>query len=183
MPSFCSDFFLLSHPLAPCPAVASLGVRVSRVADGALSLAYRLTGQLDRIRIPEPAPGFSDGLWQHSCFELFLGVPGNPAYREFNFSPSGQWAAYAFGDYRQPDPLFQPAQAPDMSIRRLADRLELDVLLPAALSPAPGSALEVGLSAVVEETNGRLGYWALIHPGSRPDFHRRDAWVQSLAAI
>ena len=32
-------------------------------------------------------------------------------------------------------------------------------------------------AAVVEETDGRLSYWALTHPAERPDFHHRDGFV------
>lgn len=49
---------------------------------------------------PAAAPGRADGLWQSTCFELFLLDPQSGAYREFNFAPSGQWAAYSFDSYR-----------------------------------------------------------------------------------
>ena len=35
-------------------------------------------------------------------------------------------------------------------------------------------------AAVVEETDGRLSYWALTHPAERPDFHHRDGFVLPL---
>ena len=35
-------------------------------------------------------------LWQTTCFEAFLRAPGGEAYREWNFAPSGDWAAYDF---------------------------------------------------------------------------------------
>lgn len=173
---------LFCHPAASVPAVAALEIRVGRCHDGGLSLAYRLAAPLARLRLPGPASGFADGLWRHTCFELFAAIPGNPAYREFNFSPSGQWAAYGFGGYRQPDPDFQPAAVPVLAVRRLAEGLELEARVPAALLPTPESALELGLSAVVEGADGSLGYWALAHPGPRPDFHRRDAFILELAA-
>jgi len=45
----------------------------------------------------------------------------------------------------------------------------------------PGaSSLRLALSAVVEETDGRLSYWAIAHPGERPDFHHRDGFVLPL---
>ena len=28
-----------------------------------------------------------DGLWRHTCFEAFVGIPGAEPYYEFNFSP------------------------------------------------------------------------------------------------
>jgi hypothetical protein len=38
----------------------------------------------------------------------------------------------------------------------------------------PGSILQIGLSAVVEDINERLSYWALRHPPGKPDFHHPD---------
>ena len=74
-----------------------------------------------------------------------------PAYREFNFSPSGQWAAYGFSGYRQRDASLVFAKAPAMSLRRLPERLELDAVLNPALLPrcALGETLELGLAAVI----------------------------------
>jgi hypothetical protein len=34
--------------------------------------------------------------------------------------------------------------------------------------------LWVGLSAVVEDLNDSLSYWALKHPPGKPDFHHSD---------
>ena len=41
--------------------------------------------------------------------------------------------------------------------------------------------LLLGLSAVVEEENGTLSYWALKHPRDKPDFHCPDGFVFELA--
>ncbi len=41
-------------------------------------------------------------------------------------------------------------------------------------------ALRLALSAVIEETDGRLSYWALAHPAAKPDFHHAEAFVLSL---
>ena len=43
----------------------------------------------------------ADELWQTTCFEAFLEPRAATAYREFNFSPSGDWAAYDFDGYRE----------------------------------------------------------------------------------
>ena len=39
----------------------------------------------------------------------------------------------------------------------------------------------LGLSAVIEETAGRKSYWALAHPGGRPDFHHAAGLAYDLA--
>ncbi len=50
-----------------------------------------------RFVIPEAdEPSRADELWQTTCFEAFLREAGADAYREWNFAPSGHWAAYDF---------------------------------------------------------------------------------------
>lgn len=105
-----------------------------------------------------------------------MAVAGSPAYREFNFSPSGQWAAYAFSDYRQRAESRTPSVAPTIALRRFPDRLELEATLAPALLPE-GVNLELGLNAVIEAADGRLSYWALKHPAGAPDFHLRKGFM------
>lgn len=130
--------------------------------------------------IPSPAgPSRVDRLWEHLCFEAFISASGNNSYREFNFSPSGQWAAYAFCGYRQRSPEADPASTPDMTISRFADALELKAVVFCDKTARAGANTTrlIGLSAVVESFDGRLSYWALRHPdgepGASPDFHDR----------
>ena len=39
----------------------------------------------------------------------------------------------------------------------------------------------LGLSAVIEETNGDTSYWALAHPAGKADFHHADCFAYELA--
>lgn len=43
------------------------------------------------------------------------------------------------------------------------------------------NATRLGLSAVVEENDGTKSYWALAHPGRRPDFHHAESFVLELS--
>lgn len=168
--------------------VRSVAAGVSRTPDGGLVFDYRLSGDMVRLLIPSPQPeSRSDGLWEHTCFEAFIAVAGDAAYREFNFSPSGQWAAYAFSDYRQPDGTATPARPPQITSHRSAGRLELTATIAVdALPPGAAAAgLQIGLSAIIECTDtveGRRSYWALRHAGTRPDFHQRDTFALELPA-
>ena len=40
--------------------------------------------------------------------------------------------------------------------------------------------LLLGLTAVIESTDGSLSYWALAHPRGVPDFHARAGWTARL---
>lgn len=172
---------LLAHPAAPC--AEGLQLAVVLVPDGAgWRLHYTLTGDLNALAIPAPQPpGPADGLWQHTCFEAFVGTAGHAAYREFNFSPSGQWAAYRFSAERVRDPAAESSNHPPViTSERSADTLDLQVWLPPALLPAPehNASLNIGLNAVIQTRNGELSYWALHHPrAERPDFHHAAGWT------
>lgn len=138
-------------------------------------MRYRIEGAIDRLRIPAPAARQrGERLWEHTCCELFFAQEGAVAYREFNFSPSGEWAAYAFERYRAGGAL--PAADPDIVVRRAPGRLELE-----ARVAAPAQRLCVGLCAVIEAEDGALSYWALRHPSGKPDFHRAEAFALGLA--
>ena len=101
-----------------------------------------------------------------------------PGYREFNFSPSGEWAVYAFRGYREGGEL-DVEPAPGIAVQRKGDRLELYAQIRADILP-PGRPLRLALSAVVEDADGTLSYWALRHLPGKPDFHHTDAFALQL---
>lgn len=152
-----------------------------------LLLCYDLRGDLADLRLPPAAePGPADGLWQHTCFEAFVAHPGEPAYREFNFSPSGQWAAYRFRSERARDAQAEAAcdaAQPVIECVCAPGQLLLQAWLPLEHLPAvpPGRPLLWGLTAVLEDAAGHLSYWALHHPGPRPDFHHSAGRTLALA--
>lgn len=167
---------LVPHSSTPTPWIESLEVDWAREAGGRVALRYILAGDIGLLKIPPPqTPARRDGLWRHTCFELFVAGAQGPAYREFNFSPSGQWQAYAFRTYRQGGPL-DPAPAPAI-VREIGDeRLVLEARL-ALGAPPSGERLRVGLSAVLEGRDGSLSYWALRHSPGKPDFHHPDTFA------
>lgn len=121
----------------------------------------------------------ADGLWQHTCCEAFIAGKDCSAYREYNFSPSGQWACYRFTGYRQRDPAFTASSRPPIVLRPEADGFQLDATLPADLLPA-SQTLVIGLSVVIEAADGSKSYWALAHGASQPDFHLRQSFALTL---
>jgi hypothetical protein len=150
----------------------SLTVAVSMTTAGT-QLVYTVAGNCAALRIP-PAiePGPADGLWHHTCLEAFVAVEGDAAYREFNFSPSGQWAIYSFASERVRTPLeVDIAMQPSIHIHSSIEHLTLSAYLPWSVLPPRVTVLCIGVSAVIEEANGQLSYWALQHPCEQPDFH------------
>jgi hypothetical protein len=173
---------LICHPDVLCPPVQGLSVDLVVLPNQDLQLSYHLQGDLRQLLIPEPqTPAMIDGLWQHCCFELFITTESNKGYQEFNFSPSGQWAAYTFSAYRTRRE-WHPSHAYAISIERSDGDLVLNVTIPQAeLSLIDTSkAIQVGLTAVIEAVDGSFSYWALHHPTDKPDFHDRAGFVYSL---
>ncbi len=208
---------LSSHPSAPpspwqrllpwstavegSPSSCQLWAQARCCAAG-LQLSYRLiwTPAEHTVLVPKPdaddrrGPQRRDGLWQHTCFEAFVGVLGSEAYWEFNLAPSGDWNVYRFAGYRDgqsPETAYGPlpltvigprAAPPAADCRLTAPRALLELDLRCSLPPLlqerlqAGSILELGLTAVLEGRDGELSYWALTHPGPEPDFHDRRGW-------
>jgi len=168
------------HPSSPGIDIASFDVEIDIVDSASLALRYRLTGAIDRIRVPAPtAPLRTDHLWRHTCLELFVGGPEGDAYVECNFAPSGAWAAYAFDGYRDG---MRPYAMPVPAIATTASTANLDVDVSIALPFAlqADRRVPLGITAVIESLDGVVSYWALAHPADRPDFHHRDGRVLRL---
>ena len=82
------------------PLVVLSGAPAAHEAASGLLLHYQVTGQVAGIQLPPAAPpGAADGLWQHTCMEAFVSPVWAAHYREFNFSPNGQWMRFDFDDY------------------------------------------------------------------------------------
>ena len=174
--------FLQAHPDSPGAGVSSVEAAISREAAGVLTLSYVVTGDVASLVIPERvAPDRADGLWKHTCFEVFLRTTAGPAYWEFNLAPSSRWAAYAFTDYRQRD-ADPEAAAPFIDAEAGRTRFQLRATLDAGrITGLPADEpWRIGLSAVLESGGGSRAYWALAHPPGQPDFHHADAFALSL---
>jgi hypothetical protein len=165
MPSSTRSVRLVRHPHTPCDAVVRIDAAVRRAGDGALELVYQVEGDLGAVKVPAPRQAVREsGLWHHTCLEAFIAGPG-ASYREFNLAPSGAWAAYAFSAYREGMAPLPDAVAPKLAVIGGECKLELRAML------AVDGAARLALAAVIEESSGRLSYWALAHPPGKPDFH------------
>ena len=164
-----------------CDAVDSIEVDAVRSPGGELLLTYVAEGDLsDLLLPPQGAPERRDRLWQHTCFEIFIRSAASEAYYEFNFSPSGEWAAYRFDGRRVgmrnvniPSPPIETETRRGFELRSALDLGKLSDL-PRELP------WHVGLSAVIEEKNGCKSYWALAHPPGEPDFHHPACFALQL---
>jgi len=162
---------LYRHPDAPAGAIQSIDAELERMDDGAVAI-FQARGDLTKLRIPLPvAPTRADNLWRTTCFELFVSGEGQH-YREFNFSPSGQWAAYDFDGYRS------GMSNSNVSIESELHRENNILQFSAEIRPEFPDPVLVGLTAVIEEVGGIVSYWSTTFAPGKPDFHA--AAVRSL---
>jgi hypothetical protein len=173
---------LIRHPDFPCEAVTGITVAVTRER-GRLSLDYIAEGHIGDVRVPLGAePLRTNDLWKHTCLEAFVRPAGGAGYCELNLAPSGQWAAYLFNGHRAGMRDADVAAPPIMmgvtdAKLWLRAQVTLDGL--AGFADAPW---QMGVTAVIEETNGRRSYWSLRHPAGRPDFHHSDGFALEIPA-
>jgi hypothetical protein len=171
---------LIPHPEFRPEADFRIDVDIAPPRSGLLTLHYIVTGDIAALRLPPvSAPLRTDGLWQSTCFEAFVRASPESTYYEFNFAPSTQWAAYRFDGYRSGMTPVNEIDAQHIDVQSNDAGFELRVALDLARLPdLPFNApWHLGLSAVIEETNGRKSYWALAHPPGKPDFHHSDCFA------
>jgi hypothetical protein len=174
-------YSLKRHPDSLCDAVTHIDVNVIRARAGGLLLSYSVAGEMGDLLLPAAAvPARADELWRHTCFEAFLRAGRDGGYYEFNFAPSTQWAAYRFDGYRGGMRVAEEISAPEIEVASAPERYTLRAALKLGESSS-ALRLQLGFSAVVEETNGRKSYWALAHPPGKPDFHHSDCFAAELS--
>ncbi|GLS99533.1 hypothetical protein GCM10007897_09130 [Sphingobium jiangsuense] len=171
---------LTCHPQTPANAIRRVRVELGQSFDGLL-LSYFVEGK-EALSLAAGAPSErTANLWQTTCFEMFLRPAGARGYHEYNFSPSTQWAAYAFDGYREgmtdlPCPVPPSVERGEETGEPYVVRIHVD------LNDIAKGPLRIGLSAVIEEKDGTKSYWALAHPPGKPDFHHPACFALELPA-
>jgi hypothetical protein len=159
---------LFAHPDHPPLAVTAIDASVWRDRHR-WHFRFLLNGTA-ALDLPNPAvPGRADELWRTTCFEAFVGGEGG-GYHEYNFSPSGQWAAYAFDGPRA------GMRQDDAAVEVWLDRGKEWIAVEAAVAADLPAGAPLGLTAVIEERGGHKSFWALDHAPGAPDFHNASCF-------
>ncbi len=151
-----------------------------------LVVKYLVEGDIKKLVVPVSADGQArrmSGLWETTCFEMFLKNEKMSEYLEFNFSPSGNWNCFSFQGYREGMREFQALSLVDI---RLSGNGVSQLELRAEIGLKRGSGfpesqfrqkqIKMGISVVLENIAGIKSYWALSHPTTKADFHDDDAY-------
>ena len=166
------QFDLVHHAATPPAEPFRLWAQVDYAgafgASATCNIWFGVAAPIQRFHIADASdPGRRDELWRTTCFESFVRGEDEAAYREYNFAPSGHWAAYDFTGRRE-----GMAEAPLANPPYI--RLEDNLVwwgLGATFALEAGRKWALGLAAVIEEADGTKSYWALAHGGPEPDFH------------
>lgn len=177
------QFNLMCHPATPSAGPdfkvwATLDHIASLGAVATTNIWFGVGAPADRFVIPKLSePWRADELWRTTCLEAFLRPVGAESYREWNFAPSGNWAAYDFSKYRADMTRAEVGSPPYI---RMEDNFTWWTV-GATIAADADQRSELGLSAVLEEKDGSKSYWALAHPpGDTPDFHHPDCFAAQL---
>jgi hypothetical protein len=155
---------LYRHPDTTPGAIHTVDAELRRVSGGVVATFYAV-GDTSRLVVPPPAaPMRADDLWRTTCFELFVAGDGD-SYREYNLSPSGAWAAYSFDSHRSGR---RDADA-QIEIETSLDSKSLSLI--AKIESEFPDPVHIGLTAVIEEVDGLIRYWAPAFALGEPDFH------------
>jgi predicted GIY-YIG superfamily endonuclease len=172
-PELVEGLSLLCHPDTPSLAITGVNARFVLGAHRRLTLDFRIVAPPAAVILPKKsAPIRRDGLWKTTCMEMFVGARAKPYYCEYNYSPSGEWAAYKFSDYRTGMSAMDTDAPPKVLVD--TDQSSITISIEDQFPTARCDTASVALSAVIEETDGTKSYWALRHPPGPPDFHHAD---------
>lgn len=171
---------LTPHPASPPTQVRSIEGRIIGFDGNWLRARWKILGVGVLVVPPFAGRGRADGLWQTTCFELFLQPEGGDAYIELNLSPSERWNIYDFTGRREGMIERAMPREPDCTMRLGSDMAIFDAAIPVAgLPPAPWRC---SFNAVIEEQGGVKSYWAFEHGGETPDFHDPACFTLAVAA-
>jgi hypothetical protein len=177
---------IINFALQPFPATSNLpqveiNGRVNR-KDQMLSIEYQLFGDMNGISIAPPAssPSRQSHLWEATCFEFFIGIPGDANYWEFNLSPSGDWAVFALDDYRQGLRDELSFSSLPFKVDRYPNYITLSLEFDLSELILAEQDLEMSVTTVVKSSQDELSYWAIAHSGKEADFHLRDSFAINL---
>ncbi|EIZ77510.1 hypothetical protein WSK_3889 [Novosphingobium sp. Rr 2-17] len=172
---------LTPHPAFPPAQVRSIQAKIIGFDGNWLRARWNILGVGALVVPPFAGRGRADGLWQTTCFELFIQPDdGAPAYVEINLSPSERWNIYDFAGRREGMAERAMPREPDCTLRLGSDMAIFDAAIPVA--GLPSAPWRCGFNAVIEEQGGAKSYWGLEHHGAEPDFHDPACFTLAVAA-
>lgn len=153
------------HPDCLPGPISNITATIEETDEGCRA-KFVLMGDINSIKLPDlTLPKRRDFLWKTTCFEIFWQKEGETAYKEFNISPSLEWACYEFETFRKNSKDGLASVAIDRSSKQ--SELEISCLISSPLS----TPARVALNAIVEDLDSNIQFWALAFPPGKAEFH------------
>ena len=147
-----------------------------------IMLCYQIQGNKIGFHWPNKSqiPERQIGLWESTCFEIFIKHKDGDEYFEFNFSPNGNWNCFYFA--KRGEPLREAQINFNPKINHLEEGKLTVEINKNCLGDGfwEAGCMQVNISAVIESKEGNLSYWALEHKDSEPNFHNFSSFVLNL---
>ncbi|MFT6070341.1 MAG: hypothetical protein ACJAT2_003226 [Bacteriovoracaceae bacterium] len=148
---------------------------------GVLKVAFNLTGDLGSVLAPMPVdlPARVIGLWESTCFEMFIKNSEKEEYFEFNCSSANNWNIFYFPKKRAALKEFTPISNLASSTVLKDDQLSVSFWIDLKKLPIGfwiDGQMKLGLTSVLESKSGGLSYWALEHLDTKPNFHKPESF-------
>lgn len=153
-----------------------------------VTLDYKISNLIDSVALTsrKTKPQRTIGLWNATCFELFLKNKGANEYVEFNFSSSHDWNCFKFQN--QNDELREWTQLKKVDITSFRDTnlYHLKVVFLKSQLPSNFQNLErllYSTTTVIKHADDTFSYWAIKHTDNKPNFHHPESFVDLVAAL
>lgn len=147
-----------------------------KAKDDFLFLQFKFSGNWTKLHLGKSIlqnTSRKDELWQHTCFEAFIG--NEKRYIEVNLSPQGSWNVYEFSGYREG---MKPSQAEILysQFKDTNNQLSFFYILRIPLLNQLKNR-QASLTTVAEHVRGFKSYWATKHTRGKPDFHAPESFI------
>lgn len=142
-----------------------------------LFISYKLHGNISNIDFEkaESKKHRIIGLWEKTCFELFLkNTKGN--YLEFNFSSVFEWNCFYFKQKGDQLKEYEDFKDNHISFDLLRSLETFMLIAKIDITAFPDGFLELGnmeagITTITKFKDNSKEYWALSHEDTRPNFH------------
>ena len=106
------------------------------------------------------------GLWEKTCFEIFLKKINSNEYIEFNFSPDLEWSCFHFDAYKEGMKNYEGLKIIDLNFDS-----KTNIFMATWEFDSLNWDFNCGISTIIEGKDLKKSFWALKHPNLTPDFH------------
>ncbi|MCC2680373.1 MAG: hypothetical protein K0R29_2949 [Pseudobdellovibrio sp.] len=121
----------------------------------------------------EPSNSRQMGLWQQTCFEVFIQPSGAKKYFEINLTSKKAWNVFSFDDYRMPQPPREVQGAELVSFNMNGTEIRASFKLPGA----DLKKINISFCSVVVLKDAGVTYWSVKHADTKPNFHHFGSFI------